>query len=272
MKQLFLSSFLFAALFTQAQSLEKIWETPTIVATPESVLPDTRNGILYISLIDGAPWEKDGRGGIARLNADGSGYDSTWITGLSAPKGMGLHRNRLYVADMDEVVVVDAKKGRISKRIPVEGAVNLNDITITGKGIVYVSDSKTGKIYRLEKDRPALYLEDMQGINGLKAVGDELWIASGKSFVKADRNKNITKLADLPQGGDGVEPLGNGDFLVSAWAGHIFHVAADGTVKTLLETHADKKNTADIGYDREKRIVYVPTFFARTVSAYRLDY
>lgn len=271
MKQLFLSSFLFAALFVKAQSLQKLWETPTIVATPESVLPDTRNGILYVSLIDGAPWEKDGRGGIARLNADGTGYDSTWITGLSAPKGMGLYRNRLYVADMDEVVVINAKKGKIKKRILVEGGVNLNDVTISEKGIVYVSDSKTGKIYRLEKDRPALYLENMQGVNGLKAVGDELWIASGKSFVKADSNKNITNHAELPQGGDGVEPVGNGDFVVSSWPGYIFYVAADGTVKTMLETHADKKNTADIGYDKEKRIVYVPTFFARTVSAYRLQ-
>jgi hypothetical protein len=271
MKQFFLSSFLFAALFTQAQSLEKLWETPTIIATPESVLPDTRNNILYVSLIDGAPWEKDGRGGIARLNPDGTGYDSTWITGLSAPKGMWLHRNRLYVADMDEVVVVNAKKGKIEKRISIEGAVNLNDITISEKGIVYVSDSKTGKIYRLQKNRPSLFLEDMQGVNGLKAVGEDLWVASGKSFVKADANKTITKLAELPQGGDGVEPIGNGDFLVSAWAGYIFYVGADGTVKNLLETHADKKNTADIGYDPEKRIVYVPTFFARTVTAYRLN-
>jgi outer membrane protein assembly factor BamB len=271
MKQVFFIFFLFTAFCAQAQTLEKIWETPTIVATPESVLYDSEKGMLYVSLIDGAPWEKDGRGGIARLKTDGTGYDSTFVTGLSAPKGMGLYRNRLYVADMNEVVVIDAERGSIEKKIPVEGGVNLNDITISDKGIVYVSDSKTGKIYRLEEDKPSLFLEGLQGVNGVKAVGEDLWIASGKSFVKADANKNISKLAELPQGGDGVEPVGNGNFLVSAWSGHIFHVGADGTVKTLLETHADKKNTADIGYDNEKRIVFVPTFFARTVAAYRLQ-
>jgi hypothetical protein len=41
--------------------------------------------------------------------------------------------------------------------------------------------------------------------------------------------------------------------------------------ETLLETHAEKRNTADIGYDPVQRIVYVPTFFAKTVTAYKLD-
>ncbi len=258
------------ALQSDAQTLEKIWETAPVIAVPESVLPDAKKGILYISLIDGAPWEKDGKGGIARLSADGSGYDSTWITGLHAPKGMGLHGKWMYVADMNEVVLINARKGKIKQRIAIDGAVNLNDITVDNNGVVYVSDSRTGKIYRIEKNKASLFLENMQGINGLRAVGDELWVASGKSFVKADKNKTVTKLTDLPQGGDGVEPIGNGDFLVSAWSGYIFYVKADGTVTTLLETHANKSNTADIGYDPEKKIVYVPTFFARSVAAYRL--
>jgi hypothetical protein len=45
-------------------------------------------------------------------------------------------------------------------------------------------------------------------------------------------------------------------------------VTADGKVETLLETHQQKRNTADIGYDAQKRILYVPTFFAKTVAAY----
>jgi len=38
----------------------------------------------------------------------------------------------------------------------------------------------------------------------------------------------------------------------------------------LLDTSKEKKNTADIGYDPVKRIVYVPTFNAKTVVAYQL--
>ncbi|MEO6894106.1 MAG: ATP-binding protein, partial [Ginsengibacter sp.] len=64
--------------------------------------------------------------------------------------------------------------------------------------------------------------------------------------------------------------VGNGDFIVSAWVGYIYYVYADGHFDTLLDTHADNKNTADIGFDAAKKIVYVPTFLGKTVSAYQL--
>ncbi len=53
----------------QIHTLEKIWETDTIVAIPESVLPD--KNILYISLIDGGAWNADGKGGIGKLSFKG---------------------------------------------------------------------------------------------------------------------------------------------------------------------------------------------------------
>ena len=74
----------------------------------------------------------------------------------------------------------------------------------------------------------------------------------------------------MPEGIDGIEPVGNGDFILTAWVGYIFYVTAAGSVETLLDTHLEKKNTADIGYDTAKRIVYVPTFNAKTVVAYML--
>lgn len=270
MKKIIFLCLLLPAFFVQAQTLEKLWESAPVVATPESVLPDAKSGWLYISLIDGGPWEADGRGGVARMKMDGSGYDSTWVTGLHAPKGMGLHGNRLYVADLNTVVVINTENRNIEKRIAIEGASGLNDITVTDNGVVYVSDSRTAKVWRVERDQPTLYLDSMQGVNGLKAVGNDLIVASGKNFIKVDGAKNQVKLADLPQGGDGIEPVGNGNYLVSSWGGYVFYVGADGKVTTLLETHADKKNTADIGYDPQQRIMYVPTFFARTVAAYWL--
>ncbi len=269
----FLSFLLTSLVFTskaQEHTLEVLWQTDSVIATPESVLPDSKNNVLYISLINGAPWEADGKGGIGKLSMDGKKYDSTWITGLHAPKGMGILGNRLYVADINNVVVVDIRKGNIEKKITIDSAQGLNDITIDNRGIVYVSDSKTGKVYRIENDIATLYLANQNGINGLKAVGDDLYIAAGKSFIKADDQKSITKIADLEQGGDGIEPVGNGDFIVTSWGGWIYYVKGDGKVETLLDTHLEKKNTADIGYDAARRILYVPTFFAKTVVAYKL--
>ncbi|MEO6820905.1 MAG: ATP-binding protein, partial [Ginsengibacter sp.] len=77
-------------------------------------------------------------------------------------------------------------------------------------------------------------------------------------------------IADLPQSIDGIEPVGNGDFILTAWSGYIFYVSAGGLVETLLDTHEEKSNTADIGFDAVKRILYVPTFFAKKIIAFQL--
>lgn len=264
--------FLAAMITAKAQThqLEKIWETDTVVAIPESVLPDFKKNILYVSLINGGGWDVDGKGGIGRLNMDGKSYDSTWISGLNAPKGLGMFGNRIYAADISEVVVVDVKNGTVEKKIAIPEANGLNDITVDSKGVVYVSDSRKSRIWRIENDVPVLYLDSIKGVNGLKMIGDELLIGAGKNFLKAGKNKTLTKIADMPQGIDGIEPVGNGDFIVTAWNGYIFYVTPDGKVETLLDSHVEKMNTADIGYDPVKKIVYVPTFNAKKIVAYRL--
>jgi sugar lactone lactonase YvrE len=272
MKNILSCFFLFAIMSATAQthSLEKLWETDTIVAIPESVLPDLKKGILYISLINGGGWDADGKGGVARLNVDGKNYDSTLVTGLNAPKGLGMYGDRLYAADISNVIVVNLKTGKVEKKIPVDSAQGLNDITVDNNGIVYVSDSRRSRIWRIEKDQPVLYLDSIRGVNGLKAIGEDLYIGAGRDFLKADKNKLITKIAELPQGIDGIEPVDNGDFILTSWAGVIFYVTAAGTVETLLDSRSEKMNTADLGYDPVKRILYIPTFNAKKIVAYRL--
>jgi len=241
-----------------------------VVAIPESVLPDFKKGILYVSLIDGGGWDADGKGGVGKLSMDGKTYDSNWVTGLNAPKDLGMDDKNLYAADISEVVVIDMKDGKIKKKIAIDSANGLNDITVDNKGIVYVSDSRRAKIWRIENDKPVLFLDNVEGVNGLKAIGDDLYIGAGKNFIKADKNKKITRIVELPQGIDGIEPVGNGDFIVTAWGGYIFYVYADGHFDMILDSHEQKMNTADIGYDPVKKIVYVPTFFAKKIVAYSL--
>lgn len=258
--------------FGQAQTpvLEKIWETDSIVAIPESVLPDASGKSFFVSLIDGGPWEVDGKGGVGRLSADGKTYDGNWITGLNAPKGLGRFGNRLYVADVTEVVVIDIKAGKIEKKIAIEGAQGLNDITVDKNGAVYVSDSKTGKLFKIVRDVPKLYMDDLKGINGLMASGNELYIAARNEIILADAAKKTRTITTLPNGGDGVELAGNGDLVVSEWVGYIYYVHADGKKDLLLDTHLEKKNTADIYYDKVAKILYVPTFMAKRITAYKL--
>ena len=272
MKKIIVPILLFSAIAANAQEhkLVKLWETDPVVAVPESVLPDLDKNILYVSLIDGGGWDVDGKGGIAKLGTNGKNYDSTWVTGLNAPKGLGKYGNKIYAADISEVVVVDIPTRKVIKKISIAGASGLNDITVSDKGVVYVSDSKTSRIWKIKNDVPSLYLENIKGANGLKAIKDDLIYAEGPSLMKADARKKITKIAEVPESIDGIEPVGNGDFILTAWPGYIYYVHANGRVGSLLDTHLEKMNTADIGYDPVKRILYVPTFFAKKVVAYYL--
>jgi hypothetical protein len=270
---LFLSIFAVSSCVNaQAFKLEKIWETDTIVAVPESVLPDAKSQTLFISLIDGKSSEADGKGGVATMAMNGTNYKADWITGLNAPKGMGRYGNRLYVADLSDLVIIDIAKGKIEKRIPIKGAKALNDVTVTKNGIVYVSEKALGHIYKIENDKYELFLSNIKDVNGLKTNNKELYIIAGDAFMKADAAGKLTPIATITdKSGDAIEFTDNGEFLLSAWKGYLYYVSSTGKVDVLLDSTNEKKNIADIGYDPVKRIVYVPTFNGKTVAAYRLS-
>ena len=144
-----IAAFTFSAATAQ-HSLTRLWASDTILPEPESVLYDAQNKILYTSLIDGDASAKDGKGGVAKVGLDGRIINKNWITGLNAPKGLGKFGNTLYAADIDEVVVMDIPTGKVIKKIPVAGSKFLNDISVDGKGVVYVSDTQTGDVKKLK--------------------------------------------------------------------------------------------------------------------------
>jgi hypothetical protein len=254
----------------QAQhSLKKLWATDSVVAIPESVLPQKK--VMYVSEIDGEPWGRDGKGEVGKLTTDGKIIDLNWITGLNAPKGLAIKGDLLYVADLDELVVIRISKNKIDHKIKIDGAAGLNDVTIDKDGIVYVSDTQKACVFRVENDVATLYLDNLKGANGVKAVGDKLYILTGDGMYVSDKDKKLTKICVLEYGGDGIEPVGNGDFIVTAWSGYLYYVHADGKKDILLDTHTTRNRTADIGYDPKARIIYVPTFLGKSVDAYKLE-
>jgi len=252
--------------------LVKKWETDSALKVPESVLYDAKDHLLYVSNIDGKdPGAKDGIGSVGKVGLDGKIIKVDWVTGLNSPKGLGMFGDMLYVADVDQVAVIDTKKAAIVQKIPVPGAVFLNDITVDKNGIVYVSDTRNNKVYRIEKANVTTYLENMTGANGVLADGDDLYVLCSGTLYKADKNKKLTKVADgMENSTDGLEHADSKDFIVTAWAGSIWYVKADGTKEHLLDTQALKINSADIGYDPKNRIVYVPTFWRNSIVAYEL--
>ncbi len=255
--------------------LELIWESDTAVRTPESVLLDRKRDILYVSNINEGPWEPDGNGFISKMDKNGKIIDLKWIEGISAPKGMGISGNSLFIADISELIEADINTGEIVNRIEVEGNPQLNDITVGGKGEVYVSGSGSNKIYKLENGDLSVVFEGDEGerFNGLYWEKDRiLLITSASSQFKEIPwvSMEARVISENMGHGDAICPVGDGGYITTSWAGAVFYVSEDGEVTKLLDTEMLKENAADADFCIDEQILYLPTFFKNQVKAYKL--
>lgn len=259
---------------SKAQSLNLLWTSDSTLRVPESVYHDEKTGKIYVSNIEGkGAWDKDGRGSISILTASGKILSPYWVTGLHAPKGMGMFQDFLIVADVDSVVIIEPVRAQIVKKIYIEGAQALNDLTVDKRGNIYVSDSKTKKIHMIDglKLNVSLYIDGLKGPNGVLFVDRTLYFVDAGGFYKVTKDKQKILIVDGLEGGtDGIEPIDNENFLISGWSGTIYHVNLKGEKKLLLDTRGQQISAADLGYDKKKKIVYVPTFYKNTVMAYQL--
>ena len=263
---------------TEAEyALTELWKTDTLLLTCESVLYDASREVLFVSCINGAPAEKNGKGYIAMLDVNGNVKSLEWVSGLDGPKGMGIFGKQLFVADIDQLVVIDIEKAEVIERIPVGGATFLNDIAIDTDGTVYFTDSDTGWIWKYKEGKMELWItEGLERPNGLYVEESRVLLtSSGSSDLKViDKATGEYKTVTTDIGhGDGVEFTGKeGHYIVSSWAGEIFLVLPDNSRISLLKTSDQKINSADIGFNQEKQVVYVPTFFDNRVVAYQLSH
>ena len=258
-------------------SLKLLWKTDTLLTTCESVLYDLSSGMIYVSNINNSPWQKDDNGFISRMNTKGEIIDLKWMDGFSAPKGMGIYNGKFYVNDIDRLVEIDITQRKVINEYYVDGAPNLNDITVSENGIVYSSGSKSNTIYKLEDNTFEIYASDELGrVNGLLTIGDKLYYLDaekGEFGVYNHNNSTFKVLSSELGAGDGLVRVGNGDFISSSWNGEIFYIHSKDWSKTkLLDTRSESVNSADIEFISETKMLLVPTFFDNRVVAYKLIY
>lgn len=267
----FLALLISSSLLSQ-HSLEKLWESDASLKVPESVLFSAENKMLYVSNINGDPMTKDGNGSIGQVSPDGKIINPEWVKGLDAPKGLGIYKNFLYVADLDKVIIIDISKGAIAESIQVEGSQMLNDLTVANNGIVYASDSRGGRLYRIENKKASIYLDNVKGVNGVLAAGKDLYILTSGSLQKVGEDKKLIPLASgLESSTDGLEMVKEGEFIVTSWNGVVYYVKADGSKQQLLDTRDKKIQSADLGFDPKNKILYIPTFSTNSIHAYKLN-
>ena len=252
--------------------------------TPESMLWDPDADVYLVSNIQGKPGDLDKNGFISKVSPDGKILELKWIDGtkkgadLSAPKGMALVGDTLYVADINTVRKFDRKTGKPKGKIAILASVFLNDLSLSPDGkSLYVSDSAlkvdakgitgTGDdaIFVIDVKngswKPLIKNKDLKGPNGLLADTDGVWVvtmlANELYHVNTKGVKGPSTM--LPKGGlDGIVKLPDGSLLISSWEAQAIFRGLPGVEFKEFLTNAP--SPADIGFDSNRSNVLIPNF------------
>ena len=270
-----------------APELTKLWETKADFKLPESVIYDKENDVLYVSNMQDDPFKKDKNGFISKVDLDGNILKLKWVKGLNAPKGLAISKGKLYVGDIDQLVEIDIKKGKISNRYDAVGAALLNDVAADSKGNIYVSDTFTDTIYRLNTFGQLtkwLYSPELQAPNGLHYEKGQLIVGSwghptdGWAAAEVGHLKTISlktkKIKSLGSGKavgnlDGVESDGNGAYYVADWVGgKLLHIQRNGRFKEVLKL---SQGVADHEIIHEKNIIIIPMMLEGKLITYKIN-
>lgn len=258
---------------TASEKVKQLWATEQVFLVPESVFYDGHNQVLYVANINGKPTGKDSNGFLSAMEPDGRITRLEWVTGLHAPKGMAMLDEKLFVADIDRVAEIDVTTREIVKFYTAKQAEFLNDCIIGDEGRVYITDMKTGGIYRItggeiEEWLPAGTFDSPNGINyrdGYLFLG-----VNGKIIQIDPSDKSQKVIAEFEGSVDGLEIDKSGNFIFSDWSGLVRRVTPGGKPEVLFDTTSEKVNAADIQLMVDENILLVPTFFDNRVVAYKL--
>ena len=263
--------------FAQKPKLTQSWASDPVFKTPESVCYDKDRNVLYVSNINENPWEDDGNGFISKIKPNGEIIKLEWVSGLNAPKGMGVFDNTLYVTDNNDLIEIDIEKGAIVKTHHWDANDKFNDVSIASDGTVWFTDSGNNKIYFFKNGERTLFLDEgLDNCNGIFIEKNRVLIAGmGSEDVAAYdlKDKSKTTLATDTGKGDGIVPTHKkGYYLLSGWNGVISLVTPKGEFISLLNAIEQEIQAADIDYIIEEKLLFVPTFYDNRVFAYTLEF
>lgn len=275
-----------ALILNSAFAAEPVWSTSGL-KMPESVEFDVHRDRFYVANINGGITEEDGNGSIGLLDGSGKLIDVDWVVGLHSPKGLALQGDKLYVADVKQLVVINVATGKLVARYEAKESLVLNGISINKAGKIFVSDWTGNRIYTLDDGELKIWLEsaELNSPNGLWADNDYLYVASWGKNPKADFTTDTTgsikkislktkRIETIDQGDrwnnmDGIARYGKDKWLISDFIkGEILLINKGGQVE---KTIVSKKGAADIFYVAEKNLLVVPLLMDNQVSAYKVD-
>jgi DNA-binding beta-propeller fold protein YncE len=262
----------------------------TDLQRPESFLADPSGSQYFISNANGDPDVKDNNGFITKLDADGKLVQLQFIRGgengvvLHSPQGMAIVGQTLYVADLEAVRGFDTRTGRPVATIPFPNDAKLADLAHDEHGLLYVSDTDSDAIYRIDTARGhavSTLVRDkaLAGPRGLAVhpKTGKLIVVSWKKgkILEVDATGAITVLASNSffssrfHNLHGVDFDTFGNMYVSDFtAGKVWRMRPNRKFDVIAEF---LPYPADIGVDRKKHLILVPYHYGNAAEMNGLE-
>lgn len=226
----------------------------------ESILHDAPKSVFYAS--SGLNYQVGSDGFISKLSHNGEVEKLKWVDGLNRPTGMAINGRLLYVADVNTLLAIDTKTGKIVNRY-VEPVVKsgLNDVAVNENGEVYVTASFVHSVFKLEEGNLNLWAKDEKKLswaNGIIATENSL-IVAGLHLSRVDmKTKQVEQIVLSPEvkDFDGIVADGeSGYFLTTVENSGLFHINAQNNVKQLMKGEA---YFGDLTFDKTQNVIYIP--------------
>jgi sugar lactone lactonase YvrE len=252
---------------------------------PESVRYDPEQDVFFVSNMAGYGSVKDGNGYVSRVSAADPRRADVFVQGgkagaqLDAPKGMAIHGDTLWVADIDKLRGFDRRSGAPLATIDFapQGAVLLNDVAVGPDGAIRVTDtgilmspygvihSGPDRIFSVGPNRAVSVVAEGAQLGRPNGI---TWDPEGHRWIVVSFDPFAGEVAEMPAAGgarrvlrrgpgklDGVEVLPSGAILFTSWADSSVHSIESGHDRQLVRAVPE---AADIGVDTKRNRLLIP--------------
>ncbi len=228
----------------------------TAFKNPESVIFDENHEYIYVT--NGKKYGQGTDGFISKLSKDGILIESKWVSDLNRPTGMAIRKDRLYVADVNRLLILRLPDGEILHSIgePLEGC-GLNDVLVAHDN-VFVSASAIHAILRVEAHELLIWAQDsiqLAWANGLEIIDSHLVVGGTMLHQIHFTQQSLQKIELEPIDFDGIAAISDSQLLLTTVEeGALWYASRFGRAIKLLQ---DGSYWGDIDFVPEQRLLLV---------------